>query len=129
MGRRAGMNELNVYGLTVLPRMLSGAECRRVLAELRRPGLRRSRAGMRHLLGTTAVADLAHASRLLEISAQALGGSATPFRATLFDKSADSNLSVVWHQDTSLPMRERFKSPEWGPWSVKSGFIYSHASS
>src|SRR5262249_10545300 len=50
-----------------------------------------------------------------------------PFRATLFDKSADANWLVVWHQDTALPLVSRFEEPGWGPWSTKAGVLYAHA--
>ena len=50
-------------------------------------------------------------------------------RATLFDKSPDSNWLVVWHQDTALPLVERKDLPGWGPWSTKEGVLYAHAPS
>ena len=52
---------------------------------------------------------------------------AFPFRATLFDKSENSNWLVVWHQDTALPIRERRERPGWGPWSLKEGILCAHA--
>lgn len=51
----------------------------------------------------------------------------TPYRATLFKKSKESNWLVVWHQDTALPLEQRVTSSEWGPWSNKHGVIYAHA--
>jgi ectoine hydroxylase-related dioxygenase (phytanoyl-CoA dioxygenase family) len=45
----------------------------------------------------------------------------------LFDKSADSNWLVVWHQDIALPVEARIDAEGWGPWSVKSGQLYAHA--
>src|SRR5262249_43860659 len=85
------------------------------------------RAGARHLLSVPAVRDLADEPRLLELAAGLIGGSAVPFRATLFDKSPRVNWLVAWHQDTALPLRRRFDSPEWGPWSVKAGILYARA--
>src|SRR5262249_34596359 len=55
------------------------------------------------------------------------GDDALPFRATLFDKSPDSNWLITWHQDTALPLAEKREAPGWGPWSVKEGVIYAHA--
>ena len=89
--------------------------------------LRRSRAGVRHVLGNEDVAILANDPRLTGIARQVLGSEAHPFRATLFDKSPTSNWLVVWHQDTALPLRERRDLPGWGPWSVKEGITYAHA--
>jgi ectoine hydroxylase-related dioxygenase (phytanoyl-CoA dioxygenase family) len=89
--------------------------------------VRRSKAGVRHALKHSPVAEMAHDERLLEIARRVLGTGAVPFRATLFDKSPNSNWLVVWHQDTALPLCERHETPGWGPWSVKDGVIYAHA--
>jgi ectoine hydroxylase-related dioxygenase (phytanoyl-CoA dioxygenase family) len=74
-----------------------------------------------------AVEHVANDSRLMEIACSELGSGAVPYRATLFEKSGESNWLVVWHQDTALPLAERFDSPEWGPWSMKAGIHYAHA--
>lgn len=56
-----------------------------------------------------------------------MGTTAIPFKATLFDKSPDSNWLVSWHQDVALPIRSRVDASGWGPWSVKDGQLYAHA--
>jgi hypothetical protein len=86
----------------------------------------RSRAGIRHAPRHESVAALARDPKLLEIAEGILGSGSFPFRATLFDRSPDSNWLVVWHQDTALPLRSRREAPGWGPWSVKKGVIYAH---
>jgi len=73
------------------------------------------------------VEAMAKDERLLRIARHSLGAGAVPFRATLFDKSAQANWLVVWHQDTALPLISRSDSPEWGPWSRKAGILYAHA--
>ena len=50
-----------------------------------------------------------------------------PFGATLFDKSAEANWLVVWHQDTALPLLQKRDVQGWGPWSKKGGVAYAHA--
>jgi ectoine hydroxylase-related dioxygenase (phytanoyl-CoA dioxygenase family) len=74
-----------------------------------------------------AVAALANDDKLLSIARRALGGQATPYRATLFEKSGRANWLVAWHQDTALPLVSRFDAAGWGPWSKKAGIIYAHA--
>ncbi|MGA8767709.1 MAG: phytanoyl-CoA dioxygenase family protein [Candidatus Acidiferrales bacterium] len=64
---------------------------------------------------------------LAGLAGEILGTAAIPFRATLFDKSPNSNWLVVWHQDTALPIQHRRDVPGWGPWSVKDGITYAHA--
>jgi hypothetical protein len=87
----------------------------------------RSRAGVRGLMANPAIASFAEDPRLLQRAATVLGGSARPFRATLFDKSATSNWLVAWHQDTALPLRARADAPGWSAWSVKAGILHAHA--
>lgn len=73
------------------------------------------------------IRNLATEPQLLSLACDILGDKATPFRATLFDKSRLANWLVVWHQDTALPLRQRLEAPGWGPWSVKDGVTYAHA--
>lgn len=87
----------------------------------------RTRAGARHLMSVPQVSDIAHDSHLLEIARLWVGASAVPFRATLFDKSSESNWLIVWHQDTALPLECRMETSGWGPWSVKADVQYAHA--
>jgi len=123
------MNEMGIGdpGYQTITRALDPAELPPVIAALEGCALRRSHAGARHLLGLPAVRALADDDRLVRIARSALGGSAIPFRATLGDKSMKTNWLVAWHQDTALPMRTRFQSRGWGPWTTKDGVLYAHA--
>jgi ectoine hydroxylase-related dioxygenase (phytanoyl-CoA dioxygenase family) len=87
----------------------------------------RGRAGRRHLLQHESVRSVANGPRLLQLAARFIGPSAIPFKATLFNKSADSNWLVVWHQDVALPVRTRVEIEGWGPWSTKGGQLYAYA--
>lgn len=121
------VEEADELGYSVIPDAVAEAECDRVLARLSAATFRRSRAGARHLLSNDAVRELATESILQQLASAVLATDAFPVRATLFDKSMTSNWSVVWHQDTALPLQERFEAPDWGPWSVKAGINYAHA--
>jgi len=78
-------------------------------------------------MSNPAVASLAADHRLRDLAASMLGGSAIPFRATLFEKTEQANWLIAWHQDTALPFAAPFDRAGWGPWSVKSGVHYAHA--
>src|SRR5436305_13552372 len=106
-------------GFRIVEGVFSQRECEQLLAELQQPGMKRSRAGARHLMGQAAVGRVARDERLLGIARESLGSTAVPYRATLFEKSGESNWLVVWHQDTAVPLCERFDVPGWGPWSIK----------
>jgi ectoine hydroxylase-related dioxygenase (phytanoyl-CoA dioxygenase family) len=114
-------------GFAIIPGVLGEEDISRLLDDLAKATLRRSRAGVRHAFKNPAVARLAQDSRLLGIAREVLGSDAFPFRATLFEKSRCTNWLVAWHQDTALPLREKQERPGWGPWSVKDGIVYAHA--
>lgn len=114
-------------GFAIIPEVFSASEVAAFLQSLAETPMRRSKAGARHILGLPLVSGLARDPRLLGMARQVLGSDAFPFRATLFEKSGDANWLVVWHQDTALPVRERREAAGWGPWSVKEGVLYAHA--
>jgi len=111
--------------VTVFPDVLAGEECDRLLADLAE--VPRSRAGARHLMSHPAVGQLASDDRLRKIAGMVIGPTAIPFRATLLEKSTESNWLIAWHQDTALPLTHRFDRLGWGPWTEKSGIAYAHA--
>lgn len=58
------------------------------------------------------------------IAAGFLGPGARAVGAKLFDKSLDRNWSLGWHQDRTIPVRERLDVPGFGQWTVKSGIAH-----
>jgi ectoine hydroxylase-related dioxygenase (phytanoyl-CoA dioxygenase family) len=114
-------------GFAVSDAVFARSDLTRVIEALTAADLAHMKAGARHLLSVPAVRTLASDPRMLAIAEDFIGGSAAPFRATLFDKSPDTNWLVTWHQDTALPLRARVEDPAWGPWSVKNGVLYAHA--
>lgn len=114
-------------GYAIIPNVLSSEEIHKLASDLESSDLRRSRAGVRHMLGNPAIMQVANDPRLLGMAQSVLGEDAVPFKATLFDKSPDANWLITWHQDTALPLVERNETEGWGPWSMKEGVNYAHA--
>lgn len=112
-------------GHGIFPDILGTEECHVLLTAV--ASEQRSKAGARHLMANPVVEALAKDKRLIELAREFLGESAVPFRATLFDKSSDANWLVAWHQDTALPLKNKFEAEGWGPWSLKKGVHYAHA--
>jgi ectoine hydroxylase-related dioxygenase (phytanoyl-CoA dioxygenase family) len=112
-------------GYWIEPAVLSEKECEQLIAAL--SNVQRSRAGARHLMRNPAIRGVASDHRLQAIARKALGTEATPFRATLFEKSQERNWLIAWHQDTALPLESFFDAAGWGPWSEKGGIPYAHA--
>lgn len=78
-------------------------------------------AGRRGLLGLPAVSALACSERWLGIVRPHLPAEPRPVRAIYFDKSAEANWGVAWHQDLTIAVQTRIETPGFGPWSVKEG--------
>ncbi|HEX8240005.1 MAG TPA: phytanoyl-CoA dioxygenase family protein [Allosphingosinicella sp.] len=55
------------------------------------------------------------------IAAAILGPAARAVAAKVFDKSPARNWALGWHQDRTIPVRERREVPGFGRWTVKSG--------
>jgi hypothetical protein len=84
-----------------------------ILSDLENVNTPRSRAGIRHVMSQSAVANVARSTQMLAIATSLLGPTAAPFRATLFDKSPESNWLVAWHQDTALPLQKKREVEGW----------------
>jgi ectoine hydroxylase-related dioxygenase (phytanoyl-CoA dioxygenase family) len=125
----ARCEQIDVEGFAVIASVFGRQEIDSFADTLLRESIARSRAGARHAMRYPLIASLAGDARLMQIAREVLGPGATPYRATLFDKSPTSNWLVVWHQDTALPLKDRADLPGWGPWSVKAGIHYAHAPS
>ena len=114
------------HGFAILHGVLTRFEVEALTDEFART-LRQGKAGIRHALTNSRISAVAHETRLLDMVRAILGEYAFPFRATLLNKSRETNWLITWHQDTALPLQERRDISGWGPWSVKEGIIYAHA--
>lgn len=121
------MNKLADDGYAISPNVLTKEECDHLLKELTTWTAGRSRAGIRHLMRCPVISSLARDTRLQTLAQTALMETTNPYRATLFEKTRESNWLVSWHQDTAVPLEKKFASSEWGPWSTKFGIMYAHA--
>jgi ectoine hydroxylase-related dioxygenase (phytanoyl-CoA dioxygenase family) len=120
-------NPIREDGFAIIPNVFAAAEMDRLSKGIEQSSTTRSRAGVRHALRLTPVAEIAQDQCLLDIAREVLGAGAFPFHATLFEKTSDANWLVVWHQDTALPLCRKISIPGWGPWSLKEGVDYAHA--
>lgn len=55
------------------------------------------------------------------LAAAVLGPAARPVRAVLFDKRAEANWSLGWHQDRTIAVDRKAEVAGFGPWTVKQG--------
>lgn len=68
-----------------------------------------------------ACAQLATHPALLQKAQALLGAPVCVVRVILFDKTAQNNWLVSWHQDKTIALDRRVERAGWGPWSVKDG--------
>jgi hypothetical protein len=57
-------------------------------------------------------------------AASVLGDGARPVRAILFDKTAEMNWALGWHQDRTIAVKKRVAVDGFGTWSLKSGMLH-----
>lgn len=67
------------------------------------------------------IRELAWSVKVRSIAEDVLEDSAFPVRATLFDKTADANWLVPWHQDVTICVDAKIEVPGYGPWTKKAG--------
>lgn len=87
----------------------------------------RLRGGIRNLLSQSElIAGLAYDSALSKLASSLLNTNAFPVRALLFDKVAEANWKVAWHQDTAIAVAARVNLPGYTGWSEKDGVPHVH---
>jgi ectoine hydroxylase-related dioxygenase (phytanoyl-CoA dioxygenase family) len=104
-------------GFAIVPAVVNAAERERLLTAIGPV----AGAGRRGILTIPEVADLAHSTRIADLIRTYFQSTPTLVRGIYFDKSAESNWFVGWHQDVTIAVRERIDVDGFGPWSVKDG--------
>jgi ectoine hydroxylase-related dioxygenase (phytanoyl-CoA dioxygenase family) len=87
-------------------------------------GLPSDQAGLR-LRGVEGLAPfLAAAGPIGSCAASVLGHDCQPVRAILFDKTANTNWSLGWHQDRTIAVKERLAVDGFRTWNTKNGMLH-----
>ena len=112
-------------GFHIQPDVLANQECDALLSRLSRNA--GHRAGIRNLMSSRPVMNIAHDLRLVKIANNMSGQEMVPFKATLFNKTSKANWLVAWHQDTTLPIEKFIPVPGWSAPSFKGGRLFAQA--
>lgn len=67
------------------------------------------------------VGELAKSPELRALVEPILGPDCFAVRGILFDKTAEANWNVLWHQDVTIAVRERRDAPGFACWTTKAG--------
>ena len=116
-------HEVESHGFAIVRRVIQAEEQRELLSALGPV----AGAGRRGLLALSMVAEFARSPRIVDLVRPYLRAEPIPVRAIYFDKSAETNWLVPWHQDLTLALRNRAEVPGFGPWSTKDGIPHVHA--
>jgi hypothetical protein len=119
---------LREKGFLVVPRLLGVPDVEHLKTELslvaRADGVRcrGETYAIRNLLeACPAVRTLAESPQIRSLVDPVLGNGAFPVRSLLFDRTAEANWLVPWHQDMTICVAEKRDVPRYGPWSIKAG--------
>lgn len=120
-------------GYAIVPKVLSGTEVEALLeaTQFQEAGATHERAGQpyanRAALLIPAISDLARSLTVLALVSQILPEKPFAVRAILFDKVEGANWKIPWHQDITIPAKERHDVEGYGPWSIKEGGPHAQA--
>ena len=120
------MEDLEGNGYALADIVLADHQCAYISASL--PALiGAGRGGVRNLIQHPTVKALLSHGRLGQYLWSVIGRDLVAVKATLFDKTADANWRVNWHQDRTVAVKERLDVPGFGPWSTKAGVLHVEA--
>lgn len=114
------MDDLDGDGYALADITLAAEQCDHIASSL--PSLTGApRGGIRNLISHPTVVKLLNHQRLGAYLWSVIGRDLVAVKATLFDKTVESNWRVQWHQDRTIAVRERHQVAGYGPWSMKAG--------
>lgn len=121
--------DLLEQGFVIVPGIANDAELEHLRNSVERlPGdivakvRQGSRYGVRDLLRVIPAArEWAWSSHVLKFVRSILGDDAKPVKGILFDKTAQANWAVPWHQDLTIAVQKRCDLPGYELWSEKDG--------
>lgn len=113
------MDDLDGDGYALADISLAADQCEYLASSL--PVAGSGRGGVRDLIFHPAVAALLRHNKLAACIWSAVGRDLVAVKATLFDKTPESNWHAAWHQDRVISVRERLDVGGYVAWRMKSG--------
>lgn len=112
------LNKLNHEGFAIIPGVVDDS----VRLDLLREVGQSPAAGIRDLTRKSeSVRCLANSVAIRAVVEPVLGPEARLVRSILFNKNAEANWHVAWHQDLAIAVQQRKESPGFICWSTKNG--------
>jgi ectoine hydroxylase-related dioxygenase (phytanoyl-CoA dioxygenase family) len=118
-------------GFQIISGLISDSECDLLASELsalfesQQYSAKNKIGGVRNLLrNSLRVNETATSAKLVSCLEGLLDRKVFPVRAIFFDKTAESNWRVPWHQDLTIAVVEQIETPSFVAWSVKDGILH-----
>ena len=124
-GSRIQKSEFAENGFQISPAIISSQQCDLLASELsalfetHQDSVKNKIGGVRNLLRKQSVAAIATSRNLVSILEKLTYKQLFPVRAIFFDKTAESNWRVPWHQDLAIAVAEKIETPGFTGWSIK----------
>ncbi len=120
------MASLERDGFAVVSSVLGREECSALVGIVDSlPRSAAERCGVRGLHAKSrAIRQFSVQGQASALAKQVLGPSATPVKATLFEKTEQANWKVPLHQDVTIAVERQVEAEGFGPWSLKDGMIH-----
>ena len=80
--------------------------------------------GRSRMIALRSLTECLRHSSLPRIANELLGPKARPVRAVVFDKTAEENWALTWHQDRTIAVQQRSETPGFRNWTVKQGIVH-----
>src|SRR5262249_28072225 len=77
--------------------------------------------GQRNLLEEPIVRQLARSNAVRTVVSSELASHYFAVKCTVFNKTPAANWKVPWHQDLTIPVRDRIDVERFGRWTIKDG--------
>jgi ectoine hydroxylase-related dioxygenase (phytanoyl-CoA dioxygenase family) len=120
------VDDLDNDGYAIADFVLADHQCAHIASSL--PAVTgTARAGVRNLIGHPTVIALLSHQRLGRYLWSVTGRDLVAVKATLFDKTGETNWRMQWHQDRTIAVKERLDVAGFGPWSTKAGALHVEA--
>ncbi len=119
-------SQLEKHGYTFFRGALDASIVDKVIEEIEDQACEVTRAGIRNPENRfPSIQKLLQAPVLQTIAHKFLSGKAFPVRSILFDKSADTDWGVTWHQDLTIAVQTKHEVPGFSAWTLKGGIQHA----
>lgn len=115
-------NQLEQSGYTFCRGVLDTNTLSKIIEEIEEQACEMTFAGIRNpQTRFPSIQKLIQSPALQSIVRQFLPGKALPVRSILFDKSADTDWGVPWHQDLTIAVQAKHEMSGFSAWTLKDG--------